>query len=41
MTIGQDIAIGYEHHDSKTVQLFFTESFTFRVLDDRALVVFG
>jgi len=38
MTIGQDIAIGYEHHDSKTVQLFFTESFTFRVLDDRALV---
>jgi uncharacterized linocin/CFP29 family protein len=41
MTIGQDIAIGYEHHDSKTVQLFFTESFTFRVLEDRALVVFG
>lgn len=40
MTIGQDIAIGYEHHDSKTVQLFFTESFTFRVIDDRALVVF-
>jgi uncharacterized linocin/CFP29 family protein len=40
MTIGQDIAIGYEHHDTKNVQLFFTESFTFRVLDDRALVVF-
>lgn len=40
MTIGQDITIGYEHHDTKTVQLFFTESFTFRVLDDRALVVF-
>ncbi len=40
MTIGQDIAVGYEHHDTKNVQLFFTESFTFRVLDDRALVVF-
>ena len=41
MTIGQDIAIGYECHDTKTVQLFFSESFTFRVLDDRALVVFN
>ncbi len=40
MTIGQDIAIGYEQHDTKTVQLFFTESFTFRVLDDRAVVSF-
>ncbi len=40
MTIGQDIAIGYEQHDTKNVQLFLTESFTFRVLDDRALVVF-
>jgi uncharacterized linocin/CFP29 family protein len=40
MTIGQDIAIGYEHHDTKAVQLFFTESFTFRVIDNRALMIF-
>jgi uncharacterized linocin/CFP29 family protein len=41
MTIGQDIALGYEHHDSKNVQLYFTESFTFRVLDNRAVASFN
>ncbi|MFW5856208.1 MAG: family 1 encapsulin nanocompartment shell protein [Bacillota bacterium] len=37
-TIGQDLAIGYEKHDSKRVTLFITESFTFRVLDPEIIV---
>ena len=41
MTIGQDLAIGYVSHDNKTVELFITESFTFRVLDPDIIVNFG
>lgn len=40
MTIGQDIALGYESHDTKTVTLFATESFTFRVLDPKRIICF-
>ncbi|MGQ1888896.1 family 1 encapsulin nanocompartment shell protein [Thermophagus sp. OGC60D27] len=40
LTIGQDISIGYESHNSKTVQLYFTESFTFRVIDPAAVIPF-
>jgi uncharacterized linocin/CFP29 family protein len=40
MVVGQDLSIGYESHNSKTVQLYFTESFTFQVVDPAALVVF-
>lgn len=40
LTIGQDFAIGYETHDTKEVTLFATESFTFRVLEPKAIVVF-
>lgn len=40
LTIGQDLSIGYEEHDSKEVQLYFTESFTFRVLEPKAVIVF-
>lgn len=40
LTLGQDISIGYESHNSKKVQLYFTESFTFRVVDPAAVVVF-
>ncbi len=40
LTIGQDFAIGYESHDSKTVTLFITESFTFRVLDGNIICKF-
>lgn len=40
MTIGQDLSIGYESHDSKTVRLFITESFTFRILDPSIIVKF-
>ncbi|MFW6326828.1 MAG: family 1 encapsulin nanocompartment shell protein [Bacteroidota bacterium] len=39
MIIGQDISIGYESHNQKTVQLYFTESFTFQCVDPAAVVV--
>lgn len=38
LTLGQDLAIGYETHDARTVRLYFTESLTFRVLDGAAAV---
>jgi uncharacterized linocin/CFP29 family protein len=40
MTVGQDLSIGYESHDSKKVRLFITESFTFRILDPSIIVKF-
>ncbi len=39
MTSGQDIALGYQEHDAESVTLFFTESFTFRVLEPAAAIV--
>ena len=39
LTIGQDLSIGYEAHDQKKVNLYFTESFTFQVLDPAAIIV--
>jgi uncharacterized linocin/CFP29 family protein len=38
LTVGQDLAIGYKLHDAKKVELFFAESFTFRVLEPAAAV---
>jgi uncharacterized linocin/CFP29 family protein len=38
LVLGEDFAIGYETHDAKTVRLFVTESFTFRILDPAAVV---
>lgn len=38
LTVGQDLSIGYQAHDTKTVSLFFTESLTFRVLEPEAVV---
>jgi len=38
MTVGQDLAIGYKLHDAQNVDLYFTESFTFRVLEPAAAV---
>lgn len=38
LTIGQDLSIGYQNHDSKKVRFFITESFTFRVLDSTIIV---
>jgi uncharacterized linocin/CFP29 family protein len=40
LVIGQDLSIGYESHTSKSVQLFFTESFTFQCFDPAAYIVF-
>lgn len=39
LTLGSDLSIGYDNHDGKKVDLFFTESFTFEVLDPDAIVV--
>jgi uncharacterized linocin/CFP29 family protein len=38
LVIGQDLSIGYLSHDSRTVHLYFTESFTFRVLEPAVIV---
>lgn len=35
---GQDLSIGYVHHDATTVQLYFEESFSFRVATPEAAV---
>lgn len=39
LDIGQDVAIGYASHSSTAVQLYFFETFTFRVLTSEASVV--
>ena len=41
LDIGQDISIGYLSHTSTTVELYFQESFTFRLLTTEASVVIG
>jgi uncharacterized linocin/CFP29 family protein len=38
MTLGQDLSLGYASHDRDKVELFMTESFTFRVLEPAAVV---
>jgi uncharacterized linocin/CFP29 family protein len=38
LTVGQDLSIGYTVHDRTDVELFLTESFTFRVLEEKAAV---
>ncbi len=38
MTVGQDLSVGYRSHDKENVDLYFTESFTFRVLEPAAAV---
>jgi len=39
ITVGQDLAIGYSTHDREKVELYLTESFTFRVLEDKAAIL--
>lgn len=39
LTVGQDFSIGYASHDRQTVELYLTESFTFRVLEDKAAIL--
>jgi uncharacterized linocin/CFP29 family protein len=41
LVLGQDVSIGYDGHDTKTVKLYLTSSFTFRVLDPAAVIVFN
>lgn len=41
LTVGQDISVGYEWHDSRKVKLYLTSSFTFRVLAPEAVIVFN
>jgi uncharacterized linocin/CFP29 family protein len=36
--VGQDLSVGYAAHDRETVELFLTESFTFRALEPAAAV---
>jgi uncharacterized linocin/CFP29 family protein len=38
LTVGQDLSIGYKIHSAREVELYFTESFTFRVLEPAAAV---
>jgi uncharacterized linocin/CFP29 family protein len=39
LDVGQDLSIGYSHHDATTVSLYLEESFTFRVVEPDAAVV--
>lgn len=39
LDVGQDLAIGYSHHDAAAVTLYLEESFTFRVKEPDAAVV--
>lgn len=39
LDVGQDLAIGYGHHDADSVHLYLEESFTFRVLEPDAACV--
>lgn len=38
---GQDLSVGYEHHDHGTVHLYLEQSFTFRVATPEAAVALG
>lgn len=38
LTVGQDLSIGHAHHDERSVHLYLTESFTFRVIEPAASV---
>jgi len=38
LILGQDLAIGYEKHTAAQVHLYFTESFTFRILEPAAVI---
>lgn len=40
LIISEDYALGYQNHSESVVELFITESFTFRVLDPALIVLF-
>jgi uncharacterized linocin/CFP29 family protein len=39
LTVGQDLSIGYAYHEKHSVELYLTESFTFRVLEPAAAIL--
>jgi uncharacterized linocin/CFP29 family protein len=39
LTVGQDLSVGYAWHDKERVELYITESLTFRVLENKAAVL--
>lgn len=42
LELGQDLAVGYSHHDAETVTLYLEESFSFRVVEpDAAITLAG
>lgn len=41
LSVGKDLSVGYADHSRDAVELFITESFTFRVLEPKAAVVFA
>ncbi len=38
LTVGQDLSVGYAYSTREEVELYITESFTFRVLEDKAAI---
>ena len=38
LEVGEDLSVGYEHHDAEAVELYLVESFAFRVLTSEAAV---
>ena len=38
LDVGQDISVGYHHHDADDVHLYLEESFTFHVAEPDAAV---
>lgn len=40
LVLGQDVSVGFERREGRDVQLFLTESFTFRVIEPRSVVAF-
>lgn len=41
LDLGQDLSIGYQSHSGTSVELYFLETFTFRLLTTEAAVVLG
>ncbi|MGL5970563.1 MAG: family 1 encapsulin nanocompartment shell protein [Cetobacterium sp.] len=40
LVLGEDFSLGYQGHTNKEVELFVTETFTFRLLDDSKVVAY-
>jgi uncharacterized linocin/CFP29 family protein len=39
LTVGQDLSVGYAWHDKEQIELYITESFTFRILEAKAAIL--